>query len=607
MLWSMAWRNLWRNPRRTLLTLGAVAGGLAMMLAMYGMMRAMGDRLIEGLTGSFMGHVQIHREGYRENRSTTRTVGAASSVLEAVRETEGVEAAAGRIYGFAHATFVRGDDEEVRAGQGQDVASPVVALLGLDPEHEQGVTDLSERIVKGRGHWLEKRTDVVIGEGVAQRHEVKVGDAFLPTAVDTTGAMRGPWAVSDEVPRVAGIVRTGVEKMDDQMVMLPLSYLSDLLRLEDEVHEIAIRGEQPRELDPLVGRIEASVDQARSQARRSEPLPATKALEIAPDGGSEGEGEGEGDGEGETARVRLVGVEAVLTSEGPSDRTEGLARGRFLSKAEEIVLAGPLARKLGVGPGDRVKVSVPVFCGEDVPAEQCPPSQEPFVVAGVLDGEEVLDGRLGLVANTVVTDNVAALAPQVAVELTEAERDAMLPVLQRARGELAETDEVMAWYELAPEMKQMMQMMDIGPLIFLVIFYIAVMLGIVNTMLMATFERTKELGLMMALGMRPRKVVTLVMAESVLMALVGVALGVLLGLAIVWYWSVYGLDMGALMGERGSFDISGITFDPVLWPRVAVQDVVLSSVTVAALTSLSGLWPAIRASRLRPTEALRHE
>jgi cell division protein FtsX len=63
MLFAMAWRNLWRNPRRTLLTLAAVAGGLGLMIAMYGMTRAMGDRLIEGLTGSFMGHVQLHREG----------------------------------------------------------------------------------------------------------------------------------------------------------------------------------------------------------------------------------------------------------------------------------------------------------------------------------------------------------------------------------------------------------------------------------------------------------------------------------------------------------------------------------------------------------------
>jgi hypothetical protein len=145
MLFAMAWRN----PRRTLLTLGAVAGGLGLMIAMYGMTRAMGDRLIEGLTGSFMGHVQLHREGYREKRSATSSVPGASVALKAIRETPGVAAAAGRVYGFAHASFVRGDDDEVRHGGGQDVASPVVALLGLEPE----VTNLSEHMVEGS--WLE--------------------------------------------------------------------------------------------------------------------------------------------------------------------------------------------------------------------------------------------------------------------------------------------------------------------------------------------------------------------------------------------------------------------------------------------------------------------
>ena len=594
MLVAMAWRNLWRNPRRTLLTLAAVAGGLAAMLAQYGLTRAIGDRLIEGLTGSYLGHVQIHREGYREKRSSTRTVRGARAVLEAVRGTAGIAGASGRVYGFAHATFVRGRDAEVRRGGGRDVASPVVALLGIEPDHESDVTDIATRVVQGR--WIEGETDVVIGQGVATRHELQVGDAFLPTAVDSTGAVRGPWAVSDRVPRVVGIARTGIQPIDDQMVLMSLSYLAELLRMDDEVHEVAIKAERPRELEPLVGAITASVARARDRTRHDEALPATRPLRITSVVADD-----------TAAEARLVGVDVTCSRNGTSPRSPAIAAGRFLERAEDIVLSQRLATAAGVVPGAAVTVSVPVACGPDVPAAECPPSDEPFVVAGILSSDEVLSGGAALVLAPVLSDNIAALAPEVMAPLTDDERRSIMPVLERVRGEVSAEDEVLAWTEIAPEMEDMLRMMDVGPLIFLIIFYIAVMLGIVNTMLMATFERTRELGLMKALGMRPRRVVALVMTESAMLAAVGVLIGLLIGSGIFTYWSFHGMDLGVFMGERQTFDMSGVTFDPVLWPRVTAFDVLASSLTVATMTTLAGLWPAIRASRLHPTEALRYE
>ena len=277
MLVAIAWRNLWRNPRRTLITVAAVAGGLASMLAMYAMVRAMGDRLLEGMTGS-MGHVQIHREGYGTGRSSSRTVDDAELVLAAARGTEGVAEAAGRVFGFAHASIVRGSDEEIRLGGGQDVASPVVSLLGVDPEAEGRVTDLPRRVVEGR--WLEGGAEVVVGAGLARRHGIALGDALLPTAVDTSGAMRGPWAVSDRPPRVVGVLRSGVEALDGRMVLLPRVYLAELLRMEDRVHEVAVRASDPERLDPLVGAIETSLARARAEVAGSLAVLASSPLVV---------------------------------------------------------------------------------------------------------------------------------------------------------------------------------------------------------------------------------------------------------------------------------------------------------------------------------------
>ena len=86
MLAAIAWRNLWRNRRRTSITLVAIAGGLTGMLTMHAMMSGMGRRMLEGLVGSNLGHIQIHREGYRERGGATRAVDDADLILAAVRE-----------------------------------------------------------------------------------------------------------------------------------------------------------------------------------------------------------------------------------------------------------------------------------------------------------------------------------------------------------------------------------------------------------------------------------------------------------------------------------------------------------------------------------------
>ncbi len=161
--------------------------------------------------------------------------------------------------------------------------------------------------------------------------------------------------------------------------------------------------------------------------------------------------------------------------------------------------------------------------------------------------------------------------------------------------------------ELAPQLAQMLSAMDVMPVIMFVIIFFAVALGIVNTMLMATFERTRELGLMRALGMRSTKVVAMVMWESVLLALTGIASGLALGMPLIWYWESNGMNMGALMTEEQSFDYNGITIDPMLWPDVGLGQIMSAVLTIGLMTALSGLWPALRAARLHPTEALRQE
>ncbi len=616
MLVQIAWRNLWRNPRRTSLTLLAIVGSLTGLHAFNGINAAFSDRIVDGFTGSFLGQVQVHREEWREEQQLGMTIPEVEAVLGAARSTDGIEAASARIFGFAHASLVRGESAAVREGRGEDVASPVVLLLGVQPEHEAEVTDLAERVVEGR--WLEGGAEVLVGHGVAERHGVQVGDAFLPTAIDQSGAMRGPWAVSDDVPRVVGIIRTGIETIDRRMAMMPLDYVARLTSCDGQAHEVAIKVDEEAQLDLLVEELRTRIGQARSELSGQIELQASTELRFGSDepvesptapSSPDASPADAGAAPPPLPGIALVGLE-LQEREGERDDStvsEGFVAGGLPGRAEEIALSDTAAREHGLAVGDRLTLAVPVDCGEDVPEEDCPPSQEPFVVSGIFrTTEPVFDGRLGLVSRTVLVQNIAGLAPSVLRNLEGEEASNVGRLVQRLRPAMDARDEVLAWYDIAPEMKQFQAFMKAAPAIFSILIFFAVALGVVNTMLMATYERTRELGLMMALGMRPKQVIGLVLMESGLLAIVGGALGTAVGLGIVYWWNTFGLDVSGMTGGQ-PLVMNGVAVDPVMWPRIVPVEVATSVVIVGVMTLLAGLYPAWRASRLNPTEALRQD
>jgi ABC-type lipoprotein release transport system permease subunit len=592
MLAQIAWRNLWRNTRRTTLTLAAITGSLVGLMAFNGLTAAMNDRVIEGFTGSFLGHIQVHREGWREQQQLYLTIPEVDRVVAAARSLDGVEAASARIFGLAHASLVRGESEQIRAGQGLEIASPVVLLLGIEPEHESQVTDLADRLTEGR--WLGQGAEVVLGQGVAERHGARVGDAFLPTAMDQYGVLRGPWAVSDEVPRVVGIVRTGVEQIDRRMALMPLDYVARLTASEGQAHEVAIRARDGEELGGLVTRLQVAIERSRAEVVDGAEVAASTELELRGESGA-------------SIGLRLVGLDLDRRGDAEDAHGERPIRGRLPELAEEIALSEAAARELGAARGDRVTLMVPVDCGDEVPAEQCPPSEEPFLVSGVFGAPtEVLGGRLAMLSQRVLVHNIGGLAPEAVTSLQGDEAVAVAGLIRRMSPPPDAGDEVMAWYDIAPEMAQFQTFMEVMPAFFAVLIFFAVALGVINTMLMATYERTRELGLMMALGMRPSRVVGLVLAESAMLATVGIVLGTALGLALVGWWSVNGLDLSPMTGGQ-PMSMNGIQLDPMMWPRIVTSDVVTSVVVVGLMTVLAGLWPAIRASRFVPTKALRQQ
>jgi ABC-type lipoprotein release transport system permease subunit len=159
------------------------------------------------------------------------------------------------------------------------------------------------------------------------------------------------------------------------------------------------------------------------------------------------------------------------------------------------------------------------------------------------------------------------------------------------------------WWEMMPELVNFIILDDAGNYIFLSILLVLVVFGIVNTILMAVLERTREFGLVRALGLRPGHLVVLVLLETLLLALVALAAGWALGGAAHAYLALVGLDLSSFSQE--ALTTAGVMMDPVMKSELSLGRVLLLSGVAFGTTMASGCYPAIKAARVPPVAALR--
>jgi putative ABC transport system permease protein len=291
----------------------------------------------------------------------------------------------------------------------------------------------------------------------------------------------------------------------------------------------------------------------------------------------------------------IVGVDAEREGS-VTTLPERVAEGRFLAAGgeREIVLGRRLADSLGAALGDEVLVYGVAYSLET--------AYELFTVVGLLELPEAeLERNLSLVsladaqAFLVYGDRISEVVVRVAsADDAEPVRDLLAAALPGAG--------VHTWNELMPELEQFVALDAAGMYLVLVILVVVVAFGILNTILMAILERTRELGMMMALGLRPGAIFRVVYWESTFMAGVGLVVGLALALPVVLYLAANPIPVTG-DAAAGTFELVGI--EPVVVFRLTLMNPVGSALTILVVGALAAFYPALKASRGKPADALR--
>jgi len=158
---------------------------------------------------------------------------------------------------------------------------------------------------------------------------------------------------------------------------------------------------------------------------------------------------------------------------------------------------------------------------------------------------------------------------------------------------------VLDWMELMPGLVQSIKLDLVSGLIMYFILIVVVAFSILNTFLMAIFERTREFGVIMAIGMTPGRLMKSLFLESVMITMIGIILGIISGGLVTWYFQVHGILISG-----ASEVLSQYGLPDRLYPQLSLLSISIGAGIVLIITILTAIYPVLKVRLLRPVEAM---
>ncbi|MBU2635832.1 MAG: ABC transporter permease [Bacteroidetes bacterium] len=266
----------------------------------------------------------------------------------------------------------------------------------------------------------------------------------------------------------------------------------------------------------------------------------------------------------------------------------------FSGKKRDIVIGKKLSEKLGVGIGDKIVLMVTNFSGNV--------ATDVFRVAGLYETSFSEFDRVTAYIDIGIAQEFLGITGKIsefAIIVNNVEK--VETIKETLAGRLGSSYEVMSYVDIIPAIILMVDSYDEMILVYYLIIGLATIFGIINVMLMSVFERVREFGVLMAMGMKNFKIFFMILSEALLLSSCGMIIGIIIGVGIYLPLSYSGINFSAFAEGLTMVGISAIVY-----PALTMQGVLNAIFIIPVISVVAAIYPAYRAISLQPVIAIRY-
>ncbi|PCJ14971.1 MAG: hypothetical protein COB02_18480 [Candidatus Cloacimonadota bacterium] len=283
----------------------------------------------------------------------------------------------------------------------------------------------------------------------------------------------------------------------------------------------------------------------------------------------------------------------------PLLKNKVLIKGKWprLSHSKDVLIGHKLATELSLSVGKKFVVMAK---GKDDEI-----SSKLFRIRGIIK-----TGVTNIDKNTIITNlkNIQKLIQkensvhEVAIHLKGF--DYINDTLSNLNSSLKSPIKAFSWKKAQPSLVDLIKIDQANGIIMATFLLFIVGIGIINTMIMSVMDRTREFGVLRAIGLNSKYIKVIVFFESLILGLISIFIGMFISLLLTYYTSTYGIDFSSVMKDM---NVAGVMIDPIIYTVLHIQGNILVCMSMLIISILSSIYPAFLATQIQPAQAMQRK